>query len=82
MANFKGKFESVRQDWVTPPELFDAMNQEFRFTLDVAANFSTKKTPAFISESEDAMKVTWGDNVCWLNPPLVPASVQLQSVPR
>ena len=26
MATFKGKFESVRQDWETPAELFDTAN--------------------------------------------------------
>jgi phage N-6-adenine-methyltransferase len=69
MAGFKGKFDSVRQDWETPKELFDALDNEFHFTLDVAASETNKKAEKFISSEEDAMKVPWGNNVCWLNPP-------------
>jgi site-specific DNA-methyltransferase (adenine-specific) len=69
MAGFKGKFDSVRQDWETPKELFDKVNQKHRFTLDVAASEKNKKTDKFISEKQDAMKIHWGKNVCWLNPP-------------
>ena len=69
MANFKGKFDSVRQDWETPAELFEAVDKEFHFTLDVAASEENTKTPRFIAEREDAMTRSWGREVCWLNPP-------------
>ena len=69
MAGFKGKFDSVRQDWETPTELFDSVDSEFHFTLDVAASDINKKVGRFISQDQDAMTVPWGTNICWLNPP-------------
>jgi site-specific DNA-methyltransferase (adenine-specific) len=69
MAGFKGKFDSVRQDWETPVELFNEVNEEFHFTLDVAASEQNKKVERFISQDQDAMTVSWGTNTCWLNPP-------------
>ena len=69
MAGFKGKFDSVRQDWETPTELFDSVDSEFHFTLDVAASDINKKVERFISQDQDAMTVPWGTNICWLNPP-------------
>ena len=69
MAGFKGKFDSNRQDWETPKELFDSVDAEFHFTLDAAASESNKKVKKFISAEQDAMTLSWGKNVCWLNPP-------------
>ena len=69
MAGFKGKFDSVRQDWETPTGLFDSVDSEFHFTLDVAASDINKKVERFISQDQDAMTVPWGTNICWLNPP-------------
>lgn len=69
MGKFNGKFESNKQDWETPENLFETLNREFNFTLDVAASGNNKKCNKFISENEDAMKKTWGKNICWLNPP-------------
>ena len=34
MAGFAKKFESAKQDWATPDDLFNPINNEFRFTLD------------------------------------------------
>jgi phage N-6-adenine-methyltransferase len=69
MAGFKGKFDSNRQDWETPKELFDTVDAEFHFTLDAAASENNKKVKKFISAEQDAMTLSWGKNVCWLNPP-------------
>ena len=69
MAGFKGKFDSNRQDWETPKELFDTVDAEFHFTLDAAASENNKKVKEFISAEQDAMTLSWGKNMCWLNPP-------------
>ena len=69
MAFFKSKFDSARQDWPTPDDLFSQINNEFGFTLDVAASAENAKCTNFIDKDADAMVVDWGRNVCWLNPP-------------
>jgi len=70
MAGFGGKFESAKQDWETPLDLFDPINDEFNFTLDAAASKdNTKVKDSFFTEDDDGMVKDWGNNTVWLNPP-------------
>lgn len=46
-------FSSDKQDWETPQELFDELNNEFNFTIDVAANESNAKCKRFYTEAEN-----------------------------
>jgi phage N-6-adenine-methyltransferase len=70
MGKFEGKFESAKQDWETPWEFFEPINNEFGFTLDAAAApENTKVKSAFITEDQDGLKTDWGINIVWLNPP-------------
>lgn len=59
-------YQSVRQDWETPPELFNKLNDEFHFTLDAAANEYNAKCSSYYSE--DSLSKPW-NGVVWLNPP-------------
>lgn len=68
MAQFKTKFESKRQDWETPDELFNPLNDEFGFTLDVCATKDNAKCSRFYSMSENGLVQDW-EGVCWMNPP-------------
>lgn len=69
MASFTGKFDSVRQDWETPIELFNTVNEEFNFTLDAAASEHNTKCNEYFTESDDSIKQSWGNHTVWLNPP-------------
>jgi phage N-6-adenine-methyltransferase len=55
-----------REDWETPPAIFDPLHAEFGFTLDAAANEANAKVPTYYSES--ALEKPW-QGVVWLNPP-------------
>lgn len=68
MAQFKTKFESKRQDWETPDELFQPLNKEFGFTLDVCATPENSKCPQFFTIADNALVKDWR-GVCWMNPP-------------
>lgn len=68
MAKFKTKFESVRQDWETPKELFEPLNREFGFTLDVCATPQNAKCMQYFTKEQDGLKQDW-HGVCWMNPP-------------
>ena len=59
---------NARDDWETPPEIFDALDAEFHFTLDVCARSGNAKCSAFISPEEDGLVQWWG-GTCWMNPP-------------
>lgn len=69
MGKFGGKFESARQDWETPIDLFESLNKEFQFSLDAAASEGNAKVANFLTEKDDGLSVTWGTHVVWLNPP-------------
>jgi len=69
MASFNGKFESTKQDWETPVELFNEINDEFNFTLDAAASEENKKVDNFYSKEDDGLSRSWSKQVVWVNPP-------------
>jgi phage N-6-adenine-methyltransferase len=68
MAFFKTKFESHKQEWATPNDLFLRLNKEFHFTLDLAADATNTKCDRYYDASIDALVQDW-KGVCWLNPP-------------
>lgn len=53
----------------TPAYIFDVLNREFGFELDVCADKTNAKCKRFLSIKEDGLKAKWDANVCWLNPP-------------
>lgn len=59
---------SKRLDWETPSELFRDLDDEFHFTLDVAASSINAKCAKFFTEQDDALKQPW-TGICWMNPP-------------
>jgi integrase/recombinase XerD len=61
-------FRSRADQWATPPDLFDELNGEFDFTLDVCAEKSNAKCKRFFSPKEDSLAQRWEGN-CWMNPP-------------
>jgi DNA (cytosine-5)-methyltransferase 1 len=55
-------------EWETPPWLFDKLNAEFHFELDVAASRENHKLPRWIGQKENGLVAPWG-KVNWCNPP-------------
>jgi phage N-6-adenine-methyltransferase len=64
----KNKFKSESQVWETPDWLFDQLNKEFHFTIDVCASIENKRCDTFYSEQNSCLDKTWS-GVCWMNPP-------------
>ena len=54
--------------WETPPEIFDSLNEVFRFEVDLAAEPSTAKCEKFYSVDDDAFSHQWNLSG-FLNPP-------------
>lgn len=52
----------------TPQWLFDELNREFRFTIDLCATQLTAKCDRFYTPEDDAFTQRWSGR-CWLNPP-------------
>lgn len=61
-------FQSNKHDWETPQFLFDGLNAEFGFELDVCATEANAKCKRFFSADDDGLKQVWA-GVCWMNPP-------------
>ena len=68
MADFKTKFGTGRQDWETPDSLFEPLNAEFAFELDVCATAESAKCARYYTKEQDGLKLPW-DGRCWMNPP-------------
>lgn len=64
----RNKFESGKQEYETPTSIFNPLNTEFDFTIDVCADSNNKKVNAYYSIEDDALTKTWS-GVCWMNPP-------------
>lgn len=63
---------SGRQDWQTPPDLFEALDAVFDFQLDVASNGDNAVCDRFFTPEDDALEQSWeaGDSAwTWCNPP-------------
>ncbi len=61
-------FSSATDLWETPQDLFDKLDGEFNFELDVCANAENTKCSSFLDKEIDGLSVPW-HGVCWMNPP-------------
>ena len=68
MGTFKNKFDSNRQDWTTPKELFNKLNEEFHFTCDLAASKENALCSKFFTIDDNGLNQKW-EGICYLNPP-------------
>ena len=62
-------YTSLHDHWATPQVLFDNLNREFHFTIDVCADPSNAKCPVYYTKEQDGLAQDWGGQVCWCNPP-------------
>lgn len=56
-------------EWETPQELFDSLNDEFHFTIDVCATKENAKVKRFYTKDQDGLKQNWEGETVWCNPP-------------
>lgn len=55
-------------DWETPPEIFEPLNNKYDFTLDPCCTDKTAKCESYFTPREDGLKQRWEGRV-WVNPP-------------
>ena len=61
-------FSSKTDLWGTPQDLFNELNKEFCFTLDVCALPENAKCKRYYTPKINGLLQKW-DGVCWCNPP-------------
>jgi phage N-6-adenine-methyltransferase len=61
-------FTSASDEWETPREFFDEVNDIFHFDLDVCATRGNAKCRRYFTKAENGLRRIWR-GVCWMNPP-------------
>lgn len=69
MSSLNVHFSSESNEWETPQYLFDGLNAEFGFELDVCATAQNAKCKRFFTKEDNALDRPWAPAVCWMNPP-------------
>jgi phage N-6-adenine-methyltransferase len=69
--NTEVMFSSKTDEWETPQDLFDELNREFIFSLDVCANENNHKCADWFNKQDNGLEKKWSENSisCWMNPP-------------
>ena len=65
----KALYSSNSAEWATPQEVFDKLNQEFHFTLDVCATKENAKCKRFFTKEQNGLSQSWKNESVWMNPP-------------
>lgn len=71
MSDLSVHFSSDSSEWETPPELFNPLNEEFHFDLDVCATDNNSKCGnSYFSWAQDGLLQSWENGTYWYcNPP-------------
>lgn len=69
MAKFEALWSSNSDEYATPQHVFDELNNEFNFNLDVAANENNHKCEAYFDLKSDGLSQDWGGYRVFCNPP-------------
>ena len=56
-------------EWETPQYLFDQLNDEFHFTIDVCSTDENAKCEKHYTKQDDGLSKDWTGEVVWCNPP-------------
>lgn len=53
-------FSSRTDNWATPTDLFNKLNEEFHFNLDPCASADNHKCDRYFTKEQDGLKQNWG----------------------
>lgn len=62
-------YKSNSDEFGTPQEIFDKLNEEFHFTVDACANSQNAKLDQYWSKEENALEQSWAGQRVFCNPP-------------
>lgn len=53
-------FSSKSDEWATPQDIFDKLDQEFHFTLDPCATDENHKCDNYYTAADNGLNFSWG----------------------
>lgn len=62
-------FSSKTDQWSTPQDFYDKLNNEFHFTLDPCSDEYNHKCEKYYTEKDDGLKQDWSGETVFVNPP-------------
>lgn len=62
-------FSSKSNEWSTPIDFFDKLNEEFHFTLDPCCTKENAKCDKFYTIKENGLEQDWQNEIVFVNPP-------------
>jgi phage N-6-adenine-methyltransferase len=69
VMNTELHFSSKTDDWATPQDFFDNLNQTFNFTLDPCASHENHKCAKYYTKDDDGLSKSWEGETVFMNPP-------------
>ena len=64
-----GMYTSNTDEWATPQEFYDRLNEEFHFTLDPCATDENAKCAKHYTKEENGLNKDWTGETVYCNPP-------------
>lgn len=62
-------FSSQTDDWATPQNFFDKLDEEFNFTLDPCASPTNAKCSKYFTSEDNGLVQSWEGETVFMNPP-------------
>ena len=67
--NLDVMFSSKPNEWSTPQNLFDKLNNKYHFTLDPCSTVENHKCDKFYTIEDDGLIKDWSNETVFVNPP-------------
>ena len=67
--NLDVMFSSKSNEWSTPQNLFDKLNNKYHFTLDPCSTVENHKCDKFYTIEDDGLIKDWSNETVFVNPP-------------
>ena len=62
-------FSSKSNEWETPEDFYNKLNNRFKFTLDPCSTHENHKCDKYYTMEDDGLSKSWQDEVAFVNPP-------------
>ncbi len=77
--DYRGLFSSNTDEWYTPLDFYEKLNEEFHFDLDPCATAENHKCDRYFTREDDGLSKSWGGVQSVLQSSLRPCNRKLGS---